>query len=367
MEAAVTSIRSVRVAILLATAAWCVGLPGDTASAGRLIASGHDSDSHCGHVSNEPDAHRQCHFFKVAVEYVRAGAPDPRKPVLVLDRAALDVSTSLDRIYGRGVVPRRIIDPRSAAFRSAPITTALYSAVVVASSRALKNDPTPPDLDEVGSAPDSNAIKARAGDLRAFFHSGGGIFLNSGGMHGDGPGDPYYAMLPITVQPARVTYPFTLTDDGRRLGFLPADVTCCPTHNTFDQPSVFSALQAVDVDAAGRVVTLFADTPSIASLGDPPISRAMLRRIAAALPSAKRCVRGRRLRLRLIRPKGLRFSRASVYVNGRRVRRMRGRAVTRPFKITLRGKRTRVRIVILTTGKRKVTIRRTYRRCGLPR
>jgi hypothetical protein len=358
------TIRNLRVAFVLATTASIIGLSVETASAGRLMASGHDSDSHCGRVSNEPDAHQQCHFFKVAFEWVRAGAPDRSKPVLVLDRGALDVVTSLDRIYGAGVIPRRVIDPRSAAFRSAPINTGIYSAVIVASSKALRFDETAPDLDEVDSTPDSDAIKARAGDLRAFFDAGGGIFLNSGGRHGDSPADPYYALLPITVRPARVTYPFTVTAIGRAMGFLPADVNCCPTHNTFERPSAASALHAVDTDAAGRIVTLFGNAPRFSQLGEPPITRPVARRIASNVPSSRGCIRGRRVTIRLRRPRGIRFSRAGVYVNGKRVKRLRGRRVTRPFRITLRAKRSRVRIVIITTGKRKIVIRRTYRRCG---
>ena len=354
---------TVRVSLVLATAALLLGLAPGTASAGRLIATGHDADHHCGRVSSEPEAHRQCRFFKVALEYVRAGAPIPSKPVLVLDRGPLDVVTSLDRVYGRGVIPRRVIDPRSAAFRTAPITTSLYSAVIVASSKGTPNDATPQDLNEPTSSPDSDAINARARDLRSFFDSGGGLFVNSGNAHGDSPGDPYYAFLPITVNPGRVTYPITLTPAGRALGFLPADTTCCPTHNTFDPPSPVSALRAVDTDAAGRVITLYANTPRFALLRDPRISSYLLRFIASRLPSSRRCVRGRRVTLRLRRPRGVRFSRASVYVNGKRVKRLKGRRITRPFKITLRGQRTRVRIVILTTGKRKITIRRTYRRC----
>ena len=352
-----------RVAVVVAMTASFIGLSAAEAAAGRLIASGHDSDHHCGRVSDEPEAHRQCHFFKVALEYVRSGAPDPRKPVLVLDRGALDVVRALDRIYGAGAIPRTVVDPRSAAFRSAPITTGLYSAVIIASSHGTTTDATPQDLNEVASTPDSDAIRARATALRAFFDTGGGLLVNSGNHHGDDPGDPYYAFLPITVRPARVQDPFSLTSAGRALGFVPSDITCCPTHNTFDPPSPASALRAIDVDARGRIVTLFASSPSFDVLRDPPITTAMRRRIASGLPSTKRCIRRGRITVRLRRPRALRFSRATVYANGKRVKRLAGRRITRPFKVRLRAERTRLRIVIVTTGKRKVTIRRTYRRC----
>src|SRR4051794_3293047 len=127
------------------------------AMAGRVIATGHDTDHHCGR-DGTGYPHLQCNFFKTAVDYVRAGAPDPAKPVLVLDRKSLDVVTSLDRAYGPGAVPRKVIDPRSGAFKRAPITAGRYSAVIIASSGGDPGDPSPQDLNEVGSTPDSDAI-----------------------------------------------------------------------------------------------------------------------------------------------------------------------------------------------------------------
>jgi hypothetical protein len=347
-------------------------LPAASASAGRLIATGHDADHHCGRVTTEPkdgDPHRQCHFVEVAVNYVRGGAPDPTKPVLVLDRGALDVVASLDRIYGPGVMPRTVIDPRSSQFASEPLTTDRYSAIIVASSGGDPEDPTQQDLNAVGSAPDSEAIAARAADIRAFFDAGGGVYANSGSVHGDGPGDPYYEFLPITVASAAVTSPFSLTDAGRALGFVEDDVACCPTHNTFETPSAESALKAIDIDADGRVVSVFAETQRFESLGDAPVTPETVQEVSKDLPSTAGCVRRTSITLRLRRPTNRRFSRATIYLNKKRVKRLRGRRITRPIKIDLTSKRlasaakARFRIVIITTGKRKIVVRRTYRLC----
>jgi len=151
------------------------------ASAGRLVVTGHDADHHCGR-SGTGFSHLQCRFFQFAVDYSRGAAPDPAKPVLVLDRGALDVVTSLDRVYGAGVLPRVVLDPRSSEFASAPITTDLYSAVVIATSGGDPGDPSQQDLNEIGSTPDSDAINARAADLRAFFDAGGGIVALAGNV-----------------------------------------------------------------------------------------------------------------------------------------------------------------------------------------
>jgi len=238
-----------------------------TASAGRLIATGHDADHHCGRADAVAGAHEQCHFFQVAVNYVRAGAPDPTKPVLVLDRGALDVVSSLDRAFGPGL-PRAVIDPRSPAFRAAPITTGLYSAVIIASSRGPANDPSPQDLNEFGSTPDSDAINVRAGDLRTFYGGGGGIYVNSGNTHGDDPTDPYYAFLPVTVRGSRVKSPFVLTDAGRALGMVDNDVVCCPTHNTIEPPADGSPFRTIDTDSLGRIVSVYAESQRFSGLGD---------------------------------------------------------------------------------------------------
>jgi hypothetical protein len=83
------------VVVLLAVAL----LPAAPASAGRLLVTGHDADLHCA------DGGQQCHFVKVALDYVRGGAPNPSAPVLVLDRLDLEqIGRAFDE--GRPVVIR---------------------------------------------------------------------------------------------------------------------------------------------------------------------------------------------------------------------------------------------------------------------
>jgi hypothetical protein len=336
-----------------------------TASAGRLIATGHDADHHCGRDTGVLGVHEQCHFFQVAVDYVRAGAPDPSKPVLVLDRGQLDAVKALDRVYG-GSVARDVIEPRSPIFGAVAITTANYSAVIIASSKGEPGDPTPQDLNELNTTPDSDAINARANDLRSFYNSGGGIYVNSGSAHGDGPNDPYYAFLPVTVRGAVVVSPFVLTPAGAALGFIAHDITCCPTHNTFEPPSEGTPFQAIDTDSNGRIVSLFAATQTFAGLAEPPLTPAAQIEIVKSLPLAKKCVARSTVTLRLRRPKGVRFDRANIYRNGKFYKRVRGAKVTRPITVKVpkaRGAKMAIRIVIYTTGKRKITIRRTYKTC----
>jgi len=341
-----------------------LAFPG-SAFAGRIILTGHDADHHCGRVGNGV-AQKECHFLQVALQYVRGGAPDPNKPVLVLDRGPLDVVTSLDRIYGQNVIPRTVVDPRSKKFRKLPITTDRYSAVLIASSGGDPGDVTPQDLNERNSTPDSNAINKRAGALRAFFNAGGGIYAMAGNVHGDGAGDPYYNFAPVTVRPATTTPPYALTDLGRQLGFVDQDVTCCPTHNTFGPPEPSSVLQPLDIDSAGRVVSLAGETTTFAALGEIPVTSAIVAEVGGSLPSTRRCVANNRLRLKLRGASKLRFRSVTVSVNGRLLRRVTGKRTTKRFNVNVAavgGRRLKARIVVLTRGDQQFTIRRTYRRC----
>ena len=238
------------------------------ASAGRILITGHDADLHC-------SGGQGCHFVRVAVQYVRGGAPDPDKPVLILDRASLQLERALDNAF-TSRVPRQVMDPRSNEFANAPLTTDRYSAILVASDSTCGGC----DLNDFDDAPDSRAINARKGDIADFFNAGGGIYANSGGQRGDGqsgsgnPADIYYDFLPIPAGGQSVTGPFCLTPLGVSLGFedqfcplagrhngTTNDINCCPTHNSFKRPGSDSAFQIAEVDVAADGVVSDDDVP----------------------------------------------------------------------------------------------------------
>jgi hypothetical protein len=251
--------RLVTVGLALTLAALL--LPASTASAGRVIASGHDADLHCTGM-------QQCGFVRAAVQYVRAGAPKPSLPVLILDRLDLDVVTALDNAFGPGVVPREVVDPRSPQFFATSITTSRYSALVIASDITCGGC----DLNEPDSTPDSNAINARSAEIASFFNAGGGIYAGSGAGHGDGDPatgpDTYYSFLPFTVAGIPVSRPFCLTpvgiglgledqicpEPGRRNGSRD-DINCCTAHNSFLEPASLVQVAERDLGADGTPST----------------------------------------------------------------------------------------------------------------
>ena len=365
-------------------------LPG-SAQAGRLLVTGHDADTHC---AREGVSVGGCRFFSTAVGYVVGGAPDPGKPILVLDRGPLDVPAALRKAFPGGVPAHQVVDPRSPEFAAVPLNTATYSAIVVASSKDDPTDPTPSGLNEVGSTPDTDAINARAADIEAFFDAGGGLLVNSGGAAGRANSAAYYRFIRITRAGRAVRQPLALTAIGRAIGFQDArqfpgesnDINCCETHMTFELPAPESPLKVTEVDRDGRAVTLVAETNRLATVEEPVASpAAVFSGVAGSTTAAltggsttgnpttrprSACIPKRgRLRVSLRRPRGVRFASVTVYVNGKRKRRVTARRLgtrsrTRAFTVTLsQTRRSRVLVVAQTASGRKLTFRQTYRPC----
>lgn len=310
----------------LALLAVLFALPTSSALAGRVVVTGHDADLHC--TSND-----QCHFVSIAVTHVRGGAPDPNKPVLVLDRGDLDMSVALDNAFGAGVVPRVVMDPRSAEFASAPITTDKYSAILVASDTTCGGC----DLNEFDSTPDSDAINARKNDIAAFFNAGGGIFAAAGSSHGDGDpetgADTYYDFVPLPLGGKQVIPPFLLTDPGKALGFEDSpngvgthdDINCCPTHNSFQEPPAGSVLTVAErdssTDASGNPApapeTLFASgrIEGGAFVNPPPPPPEQVKPEEIGLPTNKKCIDRRKFEFDLRRRSGRKVVRVQVWIS----------------------------------------------------
>lgn len=85
----------------------------------------------------------------------------------------------------------------------------------------------------------------------------------------------------------------------------------------------------------------------------------------ATLPSTRKCVSRRSFRIRLREPKGVQIAEARVFVNGRRVKTVKG--VRRTANVDLRGLpkgRFTVKIELRTADGRKVTGTRRYRTCA---
>jgi hypothetical protein len=373
-------VRSRRSLLLVAAVAalFVFGSVG-TASAGRLIATGHDLDCHAGHPSCTTSG--QQHFLKVSLDFVRGGAPDPNKPVLILscypsESSAVDMNQTFEINYG-STIPHVNMCPSSGAFASEPLTTASYSAIIVGTTchDAHKYSINGTDCEgPSGTTPDSDALAARKDAFAAYFNEGGGILALSGAQNGDGDPsngpDTYYNFVPIGVGGKVVNPPFKLTDFGRLIGFEDSvngigannDINCCETHNSFVEPPAGSALKVTERDSTGAAETLAAggkiQNGQFVGQQDYPAGSNPL-----GLPK-KKCVDKRKFKFKIHQPKTGSVTRVDVFVNKKRTKTVKGSRITKLSIARLPKKgRYKVRIVAFTTNLTQTISTRTYKAC----
>lgn len=221
--------------------------------AGNLWLTGHDAELHC------DGAGPQCDYFGIAANFVRQSAPTKTLPILVLD-SGTEVTNSLNGATAKGhnsvegagnAFPFTVVGPSTPAFATTPLTTANWSAIIIAS------DSTCGGCDN--STSDIAAINGRASELQAFFSAGGGILYLAGADNSA----TYYNSVPIPATGVAVAGPFTLTSVGTSLGLTSTDVNCCATHNSFTLPAAGSGLQVAETDSAGNAETLVASGATI--------------------------------------------------------------------------------------------------------
>jgi hypothetical protein len=213
------------------------------AFAGRLIVTGHDADRRCALMD------QQCGFLKATLKYVRATAPAPKKPVLVLDRSGKQLATAIRKAWGgsgyarvsAAAPPLRVVDPRSPAFAKLKIDVRSFSVIAIASDSSCGGC----DLE----AADSDAIWKRKTVLQKFLNQGGGIFAGAGGSNAAA----YYRFMPVPGTGPGSEGPFNVTAYGRRIGLKDADLAGSVA-NTFAPPDVGR------MDVAAKTATNVGDT-----------------------------------------------------------------------------------------------------------
>jgi hypothetical protein len=213
------------------------------ASAGRLIVTGHDADRRCALLD------QQCSFLKTTIKYVGETAPRAKKPVLGLDRGPRQLAAAMKKAWTSGYSysgPKlKVVDPRSAAFRTMKIDVGRYSAIAIASHTSCGGC----DLEDADAA----AIAKRKGVIQKFLNQGGGIYAGAGGTSGAA----YYAFMPVPGVGPASEGPFDVTPYGKRIGLKAADLAGAVS-NTFQNPDV--GAMAVAAQNANKVGdTLIAD------------------------------------------------------------------------------------------------------------
>jgi len=204
---------------------------------GNLWVTGHDADFHCS------QQFLQCNYFQVAVNFVTKAST---LPVLALDHGN-EVATAISNAFGISAPPVVTVDPRSSTFASLPLVGSngvrLYGAIIVASDITCGGCD---NNNAAGDTPDSNAINARATDIKNFVNGNGGILALAGARNIS----VFYKFLPHSVNATRTTPPYTLTSLGLSLGLIEGtDDNCCPTHNSFQMPATGSPFQVAETDS----------------------------------------------------------------------------------------------------------------------
>lgn len=346
--------RRLLAALLVALGALVWAAP---AHAGRIVLVGADLDNHCGQYG------AMCRYLARTTAYARGGAPDPARPVLLIERpyGRLARAVALGAAFGQPEVPVERVDPRSEAFAALTLDTGRYSAIVIGSDDhcGVGRGGDCGTLNEDDSTVDSELIEARAQDIAAFVDAGGGVLALSAGAHGDGQrsggADVYYAALPTPPLRTALRGPFTLGPFGTAIGVTDGTsagtsdeincARCSRTHNAFDvadDDPVWRVIvrgadglaRAVATTARERGGVLAAGPTEIpAALPDPapvvaeprpskaqPATEVTLlvtdREVVAERPRA--CVSRRRFRIR-VRGLGVRLRTALVRVRGREV------------------------------------------------
>lgn len=302
------------------------------AHAGRVLATGHPLDRACAAAgTSTPEG--GCHALRVTTDWVRGTAPDPSKPLLLLQPSNGSLQAALSPAWpGTSPPSVQVLDPSSTYALQVPITPEAFSAVLVAS-----------DGPDGGSAPIPPAVRTH---VRAFFDQGGGVLL----LGGAGT-----ELLPVGVRRATTGGPNAVTAAGQTLGLTAGDAACCPALHAFAEPTSATALKVAERDAGRRAVTVFGTGfANGGEVGPTPID----------LPASRTCASRRRFTIHVRRLLGLRYRRVEVRVEGRPAKVVTGRRIRST--IDLRGLprgRYRVSIVATTTDGRVFRGTRTYNTC----
>ncbi|HEX7880171.1 MAG TPA: hypothetical protein VF720_12220 [Candidatus Eisenbacteria bacterium] len=248
------AIRNPLIRSLLSTAALAVlaGLPA-TSDAGSLFLTGHDPDFHATLGGNTAGAIK---INQVAIGFVQDPAFNPfyagtPKFLFVESRIAPPGGHTVGKagIVASGYVEGVNFDHADATQLNAALNNlgTVYSAIVVAS-----------DFGGLLTQAELNILNSRNADIIAFLNAGGGIYCLAEGNGGVGltPGGGWLAFLPIAaVSPAidQSEVGNTVTAYGAGLGLTNADVNGNASHTIF---TAYGTLSPVDLDAAGRVLTV---------------------------------------------------------------------------------------------------------------
>ncbi len=244
-----------RVHILLA-GVMVIGLAGTRpADAGSIFLTGHDPDFHATLGGNAAGA---ANINTTAINFIRdpgfnSFAAIAPKFLFVESNIAPPGGHTVGKngIIASGYVEGVDFDHHDATTLAAALTLlgqpGGYCAIVVAS-----------DFGGILTQAELNVLNTNQAAIATFLNAGGGLYAMSEGNGGSGltPGGGHYAFIPTVVSSSAADQSevgFSVTAFGATLGLTDADVNGNASHVVFTSTA---GLSAVDVDAAGRIMTI---------------------------------------------------------------------------------------------------------------
>ena len=227
---------------------------GSTVWAGAIFLTGHDPDFHASIGGNLTGARN---INNVAIDFITDSAFNPftaggiDKFLFVESNISPPGGHTVGRngVVASGYTLGTDFDHHDASTLSAALdglgTT--YNGIVIAS-----------DFGGILTQEELNILNARSGDIIDFLNAGGGLYAmaeSNNGMHLT-PDGGQFGFLPFVVASSPLNQSEvgnTVTAFGATLGLADSDVNGNASHNVFD--GTFG-LQIVDVDAAGRTLSL---------------------------------------------------------------------------------------------------------------
>lgn len=236
------------------SAALVLASVGQARPDGSIFLTGHDPDFHAILGANAAGAR---HINQIAIGFVMDPLFNPYVAGGVNRFLFVESSISppsghtvgLNGITASGYVEGTDFDHHDASTLGAALDQlgTVYSAIVVAS-----------DFGGILTQAELDILNARSIDIATFVNSGGGLYAMAEGNSGSGltPKGGWYGFVPTVTSSQALNQSEvgnTVTPFGASLGLTVDDINGNASHTVFNNQG---GLLAVDLDAAGRVLTI---------------------------------------------------------------------------------------------------------------
>jgi hypothetical protein len=239
-----------------------------TASAGAVFLTGHDPDFHAWVGGNLAGARN---INNAAIDFILDPVFNPYTSTATTDFLFVESFISppsghvngVNGIVASGYALNTDFEHHDASTLNAELDLlgTKYAGIVVAS-----------DFGGVLTQAELDILNARSADIIAFLNSGGGLYAmaESNSQGALTPNGGQFDFLPFIVTSLQLNQSetgYTVTPFGASLGLSDSDINGNASHNVFEGTPL--GLSIVDVDAAGRIMSLAGRPENIPTVPEP--------------------------------------------------------------------------------------------------